>query len=110
MASLNPQGGVCWDWNVRVGSAVSPSTAAQGFSPGLSADGSLIYSRGGPLRKQLAPVEDSSCFTHFSKILILNQEHYLVEELTRQVHDTITTKNFLNMDFVLLFYMIDNNA
>lgn len=33
---------------------VSPPTAAQGFSPGLSADGSLIYSRGGPLRKQIA--------------------------------------------------------
>lgn len=52
---------------------VSPSTAAQGFSPGLSADGSLIYSRGGPLRKQPAPVEDSSCFV-LSRSLRVEEE------------------------------------
>lgn len=43
---------------------VSPSTAEQGFSPRLSGDGSLIYSKGGPLHKQPAPLkapQASSC-------------------------------------------------
>lgn len=38
---------------------VPPCTAAQGFSPGHSADGSLICSRGGPLCKEPALVENS---------------------------------------------------
>lgn len=68
---------------------VSPCTAAQGFSPGLSADGSLIYSRGGPLRKQPAPVEASSCFVPFSTLLVLNQEYYQAEGLKRRLLESI---------------------
>lgn len=69
MASWIPQGGVCWEWNVRSGQLISPSTATQGFSPGRSADGSLIYSRGGPLHKPAGPVEESLCFVPWRTVL-----------------------------------------
>lgn len=71
----------------------SPSTAAQGFSPGHSADGSLICSRGGPLRKQPAPEEDSLCSVLFSTILLLT--YYPVEELKSRLHESIQFRKML---------------
>lgn len=49
---------------------VSPSLAAQGFSPRLSTDGSLIYSKGEPPCKQSAPQEDFIVLVRFSAVIV----------------------------------------
>lgn len=69
---------------------ISLPTAAQGFSPGLSSDGSLICSGGGPLRKHPALLED------FSRIVLFILCFYItmiVNKFRGEFHGSIIAKN-----------------
>lgn len=84
--------------NCKSRQLVPPSTAAQGFSPGHSADGSLICSRGGPLCKEPALVENS-CSALFSTTVLLT--YYFSHRLEKQV--AIKPSHFKSFFFKMNF-------